>query len=348
MKLSVMIGYKIFKENNDGSVELLRILKVPQLTTSTIPAKITVRDESNGEIKKISTDNLKEYSPLEPDGLMTFSVCTIRDSEGKPHNDIVVTASKILNLKIGNTLPFAVCRQNITDIFYNLLIKDESEMISGLSVNQNSCPAGFDFGLMLACDGINFTNSVNYYRTDMINDLYCMIDKKRFDNELEKIYKKHVEASNNPALIFKKQDKGWCKDLDTLLKENNFQADSDEMLGIGAVDFEISKYLEEKDLPGKDGETYTSPTDELRKWLSSIYKINFGTTTVLEFNHDINLAEFNNAKYFLLRDNTKKLYLFVYLVDGEYHELDLESEDNKTDFSTEFRLNFYNKYNSNK
>ena len=69
--------------------------------------------------------------------------------------------------------------------------------------------------------------------------------------------------------------------------------------------------------------------DDMKLWLASIYKLALADITVLEYNHDINLAEFNNARYFLLRDSEKKLYLVVYTLNGEYHQSDLEAAAEK-------------------
>lgn len=339
----INVGYKLFKEVGD-EIELIRIVNVKKYKDGCLPAEVSVRNEGTGEVSKIRVDSLKEYTPLEPDGFLTFNIVSLRDSDNKLTKDIIVTASKMLNLKIGDTVPFAVCRQSITDIFYNLLCKTESDMMTGLAVNQNNCPTNFDFRYMLACDAITYYEHIHIYRTDTIKDILSMVKNLKFDQVLETLYLAHIKAVGDPSLQFKKHHKGWCRNLETLLKENNFQSDINEMLGITDVDFEISKYLMDKTLP--NNEIYVSCVDELKTWLSSIFKINISECTFLEFDHDINLAEFNNSKYLLLRDNTDKLYLVVYTSDGEFLEADLTNEAKKKDFSSEFRLNFYNKYNN--
>ena len=342
----ITVGYKLFKELED-SIEIIRIIKVRKYKDGGIPAEITIRDEGTGEIRKIRTDCLKDYTPLEPDGYLTFNIVNIMDNQRRVSKDVIVTASKILNIKVGDLFPFAICRQSITDIFYNLLCKDESEMITGLAINQNSCPANFDFRIMLACDNIEYSEHVNIYRSDLIEDILSMIKVNKFDEVLKDLFSMHAKAAKDPSINFKQHDKGWCKNLKTLIKENNFQNDINEMLGITDVDFEIDKYTCEKPLfiDGEEKGTFTSCIDDLRLWLSSIYKLNISECTFLEYGHDINLADFNDARYLLLRDKTSKLYLVVYTCEGEYLESDLNSEACKKDFSSEFRLNFYNKYN---
>lgn len=197
---------------------------------------------------------------------------------------------------------------------------------------------------MLIASSISYSDHVNFYRTDTIEDLYEMINENKFNEILKDLYNTHVNTVGNLSLIFKNEDKGWCKNLRTLLKENNFQNDVDQMLGITAVDFKIEDYLNTKILPGTEDESYTSIKDDFKLWLSKTFRVNIDNATAIEYNHDINLAEFNNARYILIRDITNKVYLIVYTCSGEYHEVDLQKESEQQDFSTKFRINFYNKY----
>jgi hypothetical protein len=146
--------------------------------------------------------------------------------------------------------------------------------------------------------------------------------------------------------IMKDEDHGWCRNLDILLKSNSFRSDINQMLGITDIGFILKPYIIEKELPGKDGEKYDSLTDDVRMWLSSIYKLNITDTTVLKYDHDIDLVEFKESKYFLLRDTTNVLYLVVYNENGEKFEADLDALANQYDFSTKFKLDFYSKYNN--
>lgn len=354
-KIQNCVGYKLFKVLEDGSIDLLRIMHVRKYSDGGAPSEITVRDENTKEVKKVRVDSLSDYTPLEPDGYLTFNIISIKDRETngkdtKVYKDVVVTASKFLNIKIGDTFPFAICRQSITDIFYNLLSQDENDMMVGLAVNQNDCPANFDFKIMLAADSILHTESVNFYRNDLLETIINdFVKVNKFDEVLDNLFKEHAKATGDPKVNMKKTDKGWCRSLKSLLHENNFQHDINEMLGITDVEFEIAPLLVEAELPGKEGETYQTCIGDLKLWLSSIYEVAIQDITFLEWGHDINLADFNDARYFLLRDSKDKLYLTVYTVAGEYHKIDLEAAYENKDFSTQFRLNFYNKYNqSNK
>jgi hypothetical protein len=172
-----------------------------------------------------------------------------------------------------------------------------------------------------------------------------MIKTHNLNETLEKLYNEHIKYSKNTVAMFKKEDKGWCKDINTLLKENNFQYDIDQMLGIIAVDFKISDYITTAPLPGKEDEEYETVTNDFKHWLKGIRNVNINNISILKYGYDIDLVDFKNSNYFLLRDNTKTLYLLVYTVDEDELEIDLINKANEPDLSTKFRIEFYNKYN---
>lgn len=348
MTLYNMIGYKLYKENEDGSIHMIRIVgmrkpyKITEYTKD--PAEITIYDYDTNERKKVRVDSLSEYSPLKPDGVMTFSIANVYAGK-EISKDVIITATKYLNIEFkAADLPYAVCRQSITDIFNNLVSTDESNMLVGLAVNQDTCPANFDYRVMFAANDILSYDFINFYRSDLIEDLFCMINKKKYDEVLEDLYKRHIKNINRPDLMFKKEHGGWCKDLDTLISQNNFQFDINQMLGITQVDFVLSDFFDEVEVPEKNIK-YTVLRDDVRYWLSSIHKVNMKECPVLEFGHDINLGDFNDNMYLLIRDNTNKLYLVVYTTDGEYFEADLEAKSEELDFSSKFRISYIDKYN---
>jgi hypothetical protein len=346
-----MIGYKLFKEREDGSIHMLRIVdmrKPFKITKDTKdPAEITVYDYDTEERKKVRVDSPKEYSPLKPDGIFTASIVQIQDNDGQMHKDVIVTATKYLNIELGlNVMPYAACRQNITDFFYNILTTNPEPDMVGLSVNQDDCPTNFDFGLMFAASDVEFNEFINFYRMDTLEDILKLIKISKYDTVLKNLYDEHVKYVANPVLAFRHSDKGWCDSLKLLLKENNFESDINEMLGITELNINMEDYMIEKPIPGKEDETYDIATDDLKYWLSMEHKINIKEICVIEFDHDINLAEFNDVSYIIVRDSSKKLYILTYIVEGEYYEADLIAKDKELCFSDKFRIDFYNKYNT--
>ena len=354
MKLFAMVGYKLYKEQENGTIRMVRIINMRKpfkITESTKePTEITIFDYEDNTKKKVKVETLRDYTPLEPDGILTFNIVNMSKNDGKEkeiHKDVMVTATKYLNIKFGlSNIPFAVCRQSITDIFNNLVVRQESDMLVGLSVSQETCPSNFDYKFMLACSNIIRSEMVNFYRTDTLEDLYEMIKVEKYDEVLEQLFQEHAKAAGDPLVALKQEHGGWCRTLKLLLEQNNFQYDINQMLGITGVDFDISKYLVEVPLPTDETQTYTIANEEFHDWLCLVYDINIDEAAVLEFDHDINLADFNDSRYFLFRDNQKKLYIVVYTLGNEKFSADLlkEKYGKDLDFSTQFKLNYLNKY----
>lgn len=349
MKLYSMVGYKLFKQREDGSIHMIRIVWVhrPYKITPGMkdPVDMTIYDYEDDMRKKVKVEDYSDYSPLEPDGIFTISIALVRDSKGKACKDVMATVTHYKQFKeLKNMMPYAVCRQNISDVFYNLLTDDEHNQLVGVAISQDTCPANFDYGIMFAADSIEFNEFINFYRTDTIEDILKMVKKDKYDNVLKDLYMRHVKASGDMTKSFLDEDMGWCKNVETLLKVNNFQSDINMMLGISQVDFDIKDYLVSKASIENNVE-YKVADDEFRTWLSYTYKMNISEASVIKYDHDINLDDFKNSSYALLRDNTQTLYLIVYTVKGEYLEADLEAKAKQMDFSTKFKLDYYNKYN---
>jgi hypothetical protein len=341
--LKNLIGYKIFREKEDGELEIYRIIRYSKSNDS-----LFVRDENTGDKKYISIDSLSntedgKFRKLDPDGLFVSMIVTV-NNEGNKFKDVIITTSKVLEVRAGIARPYAICRQSVTDIFYNLLCENESDMIAGLSVNRDDCPTNFDMGIMMICESVNKMESVYFYREDTLDDILEFIDVKKYDIALANMYNTHCRVCGDPKASFKKEHKGWCKNLRLLLKENNFQSDINNMLGITDVSFNIEDFIVEKELPDKDNGNYYSLPDDLILWLSVNFRIDIGDITVLEYDHDINLADLNNTNYFFLRGANKKLFICVYTVKGKFLESDLEEEYNKKDLSSKWRIEFVNKY----
>ena len=349
-----MLGYKLFKQDENDNIHMVRIvnMRMPfnkkNLSKATNPSEITIFDYNDNQRKKVRVDSLKGYTPLEPDGIFTASIGTIRDGNNKVFKDVICTITRYLMVKAKiSCVPYAVCRQNITDVFANLFLSDESQMLVGLAINQEDCPANFDYKIMLACEDILDSVFINFYKTDTIDDILNLFKTTKYDEALSGLYLDHASAVGEPSLVFKKYDMGWCKDLKTLLKTNDFQSDINQMFNILQVDFNITDFCEEKELPTNKDIKYLSLNEDIRHWLSSLNKVDISEGTLLEYDHDINLGDFYKNNYLLVRDNTKKLYIVVYTVGAEMYEADLEEESKKYNFLDKFKLDLYNKYNSN-
>ena len=335
MESKVSLGLKLFKEDTDGNISMIRIVKLLKNDA------FKIKDISTGEITKVGRTFIGMYTPLEPDGIFTVSSVTIGDGD-QVSNDVILTANRYLDTKL-KLSPYVICRQSITDIFAELFCQKEVNDMVGLSVTRDNCPTTFDMKIMLAANEITHHQLINIYRMDTLDDIWEMIDTKEYDKILEDLYIAHCDHTSNSVAAMRNEDMGWCRNLKTLIASNNFWDDINSMFGIMEVGFTLSDYFEEKTIPGKDI-SYNVLRNDVKLWLSSIVKTNISEANVLEYDHDINMGDFKDTNHLLIRDNTKKLYLIVYTEEGEFFEKDLEEKAKELDFSTKFKINFYNKY----
>jgi hypothetical protein len=343
-KLANMKGVIYFKENED-SIHMIRLL------SDTVNEKgiVNILDFADKTRRPIPATLLEEYKPLEPDGFFTANIVTVIKSDGTEDRDVICTINKMLEIKyVGDMKPYAICRQSCNDIFHALTVSEEDQIHTGVSVNRDDCPTNFDYLSLLACNGMIQTDSINFYRMDTVEDILSLFSTAQYDATLLKLYKTHIKYKKRFFKENAEYDQGWCRNLKTLLKTNNFQSDINEMLGIIDIDFNIKDYLVKKSFTADDGTDveYDSMNDELRIWFSSIMNINIKDSTALEYFFDIDLSDFNNHMYTFIRNNDKKLFFVTFIPEGQYLGSDLETEANKMDFSTKFKLCYFDKYNS--
>lgn len=332
-KFKKFLGYRFFKEVGD-KIEQIRVIKV---TT-----KFIVEDSETKEVKKLSFDQLKEYTPLEPRGVVVFIRCWINDGD-KRIDDVIVSLYDMLQIKIKDGNPYAICRQGVNDIFYDM-IKKVDEVMTGFCVSYEECPKKQLYMQMQYCDGVDDSQFVNFYMDDTIDDILNCIDTTDYDILLSTNMK---AAMNSDLYVTTKkinQYKGWCKDLHTLLIENAFDTEMDALRNIVCVENKLTPNIIHIE---NDNGAYDIFDDRVNLLISQIVKANVVKTLCIEFDYDIDLAEFNNDNYIYLRDSDNKLYLAVYTIEGEFIEAELLEEINKISPSDRVRLKFYNKYIEN-
>ncbi len=327
-----MLGFKFFREKENEEFEIIRIVKTFN------DGKVKIVDDE-GNFTKLSLEDLAKegYTPLESIGVISFAIVSV----GK-NQDIVVTLMRKSDIKTGLTVPCVICRQSCTDFFYNLLAQEYNHGYVGVSVSERTCPANIEYGHLLACDDIIFSEMVNIYYDDTIDSVLSCISLLKYEDALEDLYQIHIKSVGNPTLRLKKFHKGWCRHLRDLLLINNFWIDVDQAYQITDVDFEIGNYIIEK----KDGNnmSYESLEKEILSFLSSTFELNIVDCIVIAYDYDIDLGEYHNENYVLLRDSTEKLYLVVYMISGQYLEQDLAIAEEKKNIANSLRLKIASKY----
>lgn len=345
-KLSKYLGYKFFKNKEDSEeVDLVRVIKIIKDDN-----KVKIKNCDTNEEKVIGIEELSGYTPLEPTGFVTVAKVGMQDDKIKTlmNYDVIFSLYRLVDIKLNINEPYAICRQSVNDFFYGIISGDTKEL-AGVCCSRENCPVEIPYYMMAACDEVfNFT-MVHFYLTDTINDVLEMIDTTLYDKVLEKLYQIHMKTID-PNYVSAKDNRkshdGWCRDLKTLLIENNVQTDMDTMRNVSAVDFDISDYTDIKD---EDGLEVSYANAELRAFIAKMFRLNIqDKCIIMKYDVDIDLAEFNNTNYVLLRDTTNTTYIISYILDGEHRESDLIEEENKLSAIDKLRIQFYNKYSNQK
>ena len=334
-KLNKYLGYIFFKAIDENSVKIIRIIDIDNNKEN-----IVIKNLDNGNIENLKFTDISGYTPINPYGFVSFAKVEIDGSE-----DVIVSLYRLLDIKLDINEPYAICRQSVNDFFYDL-INNKNEGIAGVSCTRENCPEGIPYESLAYCDKLDSFKIVNFYLTDTLDDILSCINTKKYDNTLEKLYNIHMN-SVNPAYD-KSTDKnishnGWCRNLKTLLTENNFINDIDTMRNVTAVDFKINDNINIK--KSSDGLEVPYLDETAIVFFSNVFKLGIKDAIAIEYDFDIDLSEFNNTKYFLVRDNDNKTYVIQYTLNAEYRQDELYSKANTLSGIDKLRLAFYEKYN---
>ena len=342
-------GYKFYKINDDNTIDLVRCISiVPSANSFNFIVKILDDKNSNGT-KSISLNDIEKYTPLKPYGLFSISIIGI-NTDKEIQKDVMVMIYQLDKMKIlGDYEPFAICRQSITDFFNYLLCKDPMKNdLVGVCVTKYNCPANVNYTELASCDNVYKNDVISIYRDDTIDSILDCIPIKPYDAVLKELYKSYLDYSHkiipmNKEKRSKIDTNGWCSSVKELLTENNFMADFNEMCNITGFEFDMNEILEPTD---------NIITKKLSKegliFFNITFKVNVVDSKVIQYDYNIDLTKFNNENWIIIRDINNKLWLVVYLCEGEFLEQELLEEANKLDISSRLRLSYYDKYHNMK
>lgn len=325
-----LLGAKYYRANKEtGEIEIIRVVGV----------------KSNNECKCIqegkedvfipAEDILAHYTKLINDGVIVFAIVETISNEqtGAMTPDVVVIGYTKKRFDAGEE-PDVICRQNIIDIFQAIYAasynkkEDRDREIVGTCVTKASIPRNMNMEMLTQCDKVTFSVVYNTYLQDNIDTFIDILKGKRLkkiDEVLEKCMLEYMNYNKIPDLG-QKQINGHCRDLETLLKNNNFGYDWDSIFGITPVKFAIDDNVLVHN-SFEDGTEYHSFNSEAINIFSKIFQLKINKTIVVEYDHDIDLSEFEEGTYFLVRDLNKKLFVVRYTSAGQYIESELVMDD---------------------
>ena len=342
--LTRSIGNKYYRYLNEDpdSLEVIRIIGIINSDTVKIQYEKSSDVSLINACDKIQMVNiLSDYRSLLSDGFISFNIVETVTAEAADRciDDVMVMFWKRTSGKVAGD-PDIICRQNINDFFYAYMAKNEDDVYSGVSVTKDDCPAEIDFKQLLACSKLNFSTIINIYLDDKFEDILKLIKTNKFDHILEANLMDHIKClgkQNNCQIKLKtgtKSVNGFCIDLETLLKENEFWYDMYITLGITPLNIKLKI----------ENETMTDP-DQVQM-LRYLFKANINKTFVLKYDKDIDMSKIK-SKYILVRD-TDGLYIIGYTEDGDYIEPDTSVREIETQMQealNNIACRFSTKYN---
>lgn len=317
---SLILGMKYFKYDDDDDLRVYKLIK----TDPIVLREIGYEEKTIGFNKE--SDLTDSYIRLNPDALIIFNMVRIRDLK-----DVIVTVYRNTEIRNSDTVPYSICRQNITDFFANSLDPDMG--CCGVNVTKETVPQGVRIEQLTACDGIESTDTIAYYMGDSLKDILGFLSKNRiheYDDILYNLFMDHVEYASKSkggkiyiSYASKKQCvDGYCKTLKDLLELNNFMFDLMRGFNIYPMDIDLTN-------SEKAGYLSIDEIEILEKLICKNINRNADTQLIIKYDKDIDLEKII-GDYLLIYDITNTLYVVTFSTYGKYHipVEDIESEEN--------------------
>lgn len=334
LKIFKELGNVYYRFVSDDKIEKKRIIGIQNSEV------VRVKDLDTNNVSKVKISEFKDsgYQLLIHDGFILFSVVSmVNKSDNKIHKDVMISLYREDDIE--SNIPYCICRQGITDVFYNLLKTGQDIDLVGMSVTQDTCPAELDFNMVRMCNGINYCIGVNIYMNDTLDDILEMIKTDKFDETLQKNFVEHHRYLRQynpfvPPVISGNYLEGYCRDLRTLLTVNNFMYDFYSSFNIIPVNCKIKT----------DAMGYLCDTAQITD-LSGLLRINMINPFVVEYSKSIDLEKID-YNYNLIKDGTDKILVLAYDVDDD-NPFNAPTEEYQEVMRRAAKIaDYYNKYSN--
>lgn len=304
-------GQKYYKYI-DGNLYSIRL---GRLKNNKFSARVLTSKNSN-EFIQVSEEELKDdYILLNPDGYITFCIVKLYGEI----EDVIVTLHRNQDM-FENALPYAVCRQSVSDIFTQTIIKTPEIMYVGCSVSQDTCPEGVDFRAMTSCNEMESMDAAAVYMDDTLDTILSFINVKKYNNVLTKSTIssiKSYEDMKNMTIAARAEGRflalppkpyGYENELKDLLIHNDFMYDFYKAFGINIIPYPIDNKAFKL---SEDNYEANSIALQKIRYIEDIIRHDILAIYVTAFNKTINLKEIKR-NYMLAIDSNDKLWIIAY------------------------------------
>lgn len=305
LAVGVELGNIYYKWNDE--IEDYDTLRIVKIQNKEIVSCICTSGDSICTKKMSIVKIREEYEQLLSNAVLTISkVVSAYTPNGTPIPDVVIMVFKREDANTEFGEPDIVCRQGITDIFYEPYCNQEENPMVGISVSKDTIPAGYTMSMITTMDVVQESMIMNIYRTDTIDSILSIIGTKRWDEVLIDLLQNKYNTDRETNVFLAKECPdtyyGYCKNIRLLLQTNNFLYDLYSMLGMVKVKFEIPFDY--------DVANNQLPEDQ-KEQLQDLYEINMAKTTVIPYDFSIDFDKVR-MPYLLVMDSTDTLYMVVY------------------------------------
>lgn len=297
-------------------------------------------------MKKMKLEDLREnYYLLISHAMITVSkVIVATKTNGQPVYDIVIMVYKREDAQTEFNVPDVICRQAMSDIFYEPFCNQQENPYVGLSVSKDTIPVGYSMKDLTMCDKVLESIVINTYKTDTLDTINSLINPDRWNDILEELLNLHYQNKrmSNPFLPDKVPDvdDGYCRNIKLLMETNNFMYDFYKLLGITKVNFTInydtSRPNDEQPLPL-----------EQKEIIQDIYQTNMEKTFVLPFDFSLDFDKIR-LNYVLIMDATNILYIIGFTKSPDEYvkviDTSVSEEIKRIHEKISNAVSFYDKY----
>lgn len=318
--MEVIIGSRFFKYEQSQGKNQLRVIKVVGWASQDIVSAIQVVGTSANKRFKIPVKKLKEdYTLLNPDAFIHFSIVKLDNNI----EDVIVSMFQMKDtrgVRRVNDLnvPYCVCRQNIVNVHSTYIKAYENDYEIGMTLSQESCPEGFDFKIMTACNELKKNEVVAAYCDDRLDTiLKCLKSKyiREINDVLYKLWEDHINSVPERYRLEAskiKNHRGYCKTLLELLTYHEFMYDFNRAFGIVKIpEINFSRMI-------LSGDTYDGflLNQEALEIIEKVYGFNLYEPICIKYDKDINF-DLIKRKTLLIKDCNDKLYIVLYSTQEE-------------------------------
>jgi len=296
------VGSKFYKYIGED-LEVIRIVKYKN-ADNVIVKKDSTNELFSKTIKEIETD----YVLISFNGLLTISKVSI----GSDKEDVIVSLYRKKEIEEKKNLPYLVCRQGITDLHAQPFTEGSGKEYYGACISQETMPAGIEFDVMLACNGVvkDSIQVIAVYLNDTFDDIISLIKTEKYDNTLNLLFLDHLQYVSKKygqmyykAKLQTKECEGYYTTLRDLLYYNNFMYDFYRGFNIYPLDYDLK---DQQPIP-----------EECKTDLSNFLCKNIDITFAMKYYYDISLDNIQKD-YVLVSDKDQNVFIIVYTFSGIY------------------------------